>query len=67
MPVRSTKRMPLRACASLRRGRPPLAEGVITGSNGAIFLYSAALISLFLIRPIARQTHAPRLAMTGFC
>ncbi|MDP9912456.1 hypothetical protein J2W27_004582 [Variovorax boronicumulans] len=44
-----------------------MAEGVITGSNCAIFLYSAALISLFLIRPIARQTHAPRLVMTGFC
>ena len=67
MPVRSTKRMPLKACSSLSRGRPPLAEGVTTGSNGAIFLYSAALISLFLIRPIARQTHSPRLAMTWFC
>lgn len=67
MPVRSTNRMPLRACVSLNRGRPPLAEGVTTGSNGAIFLYSAALISLFLIRPIARQTHAPHLAMTWFC
>ena len=67
MPVRSTKRMPLSACASLSRGRPPLAEGSTTGSNGAIFLYSAALTSLFLIRPIDRQTHAPRLAMTWFC
>lgn len=35
MPVRSTKRMPLSACLSLSRGRPPLAEGVTTGSNGA--------------------------------
>jgi len=67
MPVRSTKRMPLRACSSLSRGRPPLAEGVTTGSNGAICLYSAAPISLFLIRPIARQTHTSRLAIIWFC
>jgi hypothetical protein len=44
-----------------------MAEGATTGSNGAIFLYSAALISLFLIRPIDRQTHVPRLALTWFC
>ncbi len=49
------------------RPSPLLAEGVTTGSNGAICLYSAAPISLFLIRPIARQTHASRLAMIRFC
>lgn len=67
MPVRSTKRIPLRACSLLRRGRPPLAEGATTGSNGATLLYSAAPISLCLIRPIALQPHSPRLAMIGFC
>jgi hypothetical protein len=30
-------------------------------------LYSAAPISLFLIRPIARQKHASHLTMIWFC
>lgn len=67
MPVRSTNRMPLRAISSLTRGRPPLAEGTNVGSSGSIFLNSAALISLFLLRLMDRQTHSTPLAMTGLC
>jgi hypothetical protein len=67
VPVRSTNRMPFKACSSLSRGLPPLGEGSATGSNGAILLYNAVLISLFLFFPMPRQTHYVRLAMTGFC
>lgn len=67
MPVRSTNTMPSRACSSLNLGRPPLAEGTNTGSNGSIFLKSAVLISLFLFLPIRLQTPIRRLAMTGLC
>ena len=67
IPVRSTKTMPLRACSSLSRGRPPLADGATTGSSGAIFLYNALLISLFLFRPVHHTTRAPSRPMTQFC
>lgn len=67
MPVRSTNTMPLRACSSLSLGRPPLAEGVNAGNSGSIFLKSAALISLFLFRPMYLQTQIKRLTMTGLC
>lgn len=67
MPVRSTNRTPFRAISSLTRGRPPLADGTNAGSSGSIFLNSAALISLFLFRPMHHQTHITRLSMTGLC
>lgn len=67
MPVRNTKRMPVKANSSLSRGLPPFGEGATTGNNGSILLYSASLISLFLFLSMHRQTHNPRLAMTGFC
>lgn len=67
MPVRSTSRMPLRAISSLTRGRPPLAEATTTGNSGATFLNSAALISLFLFRPMQRQTPIRCFTMTWFC
>ena len=67
MPVRSTNTMPLSAISSLTRGRPPLGEGGTTGSNGAIFLNSAALNSLFLFRPMHWQTHHACLPMTRYC
>jgi len=67
MPVRSTNRMPFRAISSFTRGRPPLAEATTTGNSGAIFLNSATLISLFLFRPMQRQTPIRCLTMTWFC
>ncbi len=67
MPVRSTNRMPFRAISSLTRGRPPLAEATTTGNSGATFLNSAALISLFLFRPMPHQTPIKRSMMTWFC
>ena len=67
MPVRSTKTMPLSACSSLRRGRPPLVDGVTTGSNGASFLYSSVLISLFLFLPMRCQTQNAGQPMTRYC
>jgi hypothetical protein len=59
--------MPSSACSSLRRGRPPLADGATTGSNGASFLYSAALISLFLFRPVPCPTQNTGRPMTRYC
>jgi hypothetical protein len=44
-----------------------LGEGGTTGSNGAIFLNSAALISLFFFRAMHRQTQHMWLPMTWFC
>lgn len=67
VPVRSTNRMPFKACSSLSLGLPPLGEGSTKGSKGAILLYNAALISLFLFFPMPRQTHNVHSTMTGFC
>ena len=67
IPVRSTNRMPFKACSSLSRGLPPLGEGAATGSSGSILLYNAVLISWFLFFPMPRQTHYMHLTMTGFC
>ncbi|MDP9920530.1 hypothetical protein J2W24_006212 [Variovorax boronicumulans] len=44
-----------------------MAEATTTGNSGAIFLNSAALISLFLFRPMQRQTPIRCLTMTWFC
>ena len=66
-PVRSTNRMPFKTCSSLSLGLPPLGEGLATGSNGSILLYTAALISAFLFFPMPCQTHVARLTMIGFC
>jgi hypothetical protein len=66
MPVRNTKRMPLSASSSSSRGLPPLGEACTTGSSGLTFSNSAALISLFFLRPMPRQTHVSRLTMTCF-
>ena len=67
VPVRSTNRMPFKARSSLSRGLPPLDEGFTAGSNGASLLYSAVLISLFLLFPMPHQTYSGHWAMTGFC
>ena len=66
IPVRSTKTMPFKANSSLKRGRPPLSEGVTTGNNGSIRWYSAELISRFRLRFMHRQTHITSLPMTCF-
>jgi hypothetical protein len=63
MPVRSTKRMPLRASSSSRRGRPPLGQGFTTGNSGSRRFHSAALISFFLL--MRHRTHHLLTAMTG--
>ena len=63
MPVRSTKRMPLRANSLSRRGRPPRGDGFTTGSSGSRRFHSAELISFFLL--MRRRTHHPFIAMTG--
>jgi hypothetical protein len=65
MPVRSTKRTPLSARSSSSLGRPPLSDGLTSGSNGLILFHSAALTSLFLF--MHRQTQFDRFAMTTFC
>jgi hypothetical protein len=65
MPVRNTKRMPLSARSSSSLGRPPLSDGLTSGSNGLILFHSAALTSLFLF--MHRQTLLGRFAMTTFC
>lgn len=67
MPVRRTNRMPFRAISSLTRGRLPLAKAVTTRNSSAVFLNSAALTSLFLFRPMQRQTPIRHLTMTWFC
>lgn len=67
IPVRSTKRMPLKACSLLSRGLPPFGEGATCGNNGSIFLYSAALTSLLVVFPMKTKTLDVRFTMTCFC
>lgn len=63
MPVHSTKRMPLRASLSSRRGRPSWGEGFTTGISGSRRFHSAELIFSFVL--VRRRTHHPFTAMTG--
>ncbi len=46
VPVRSTNRMPFKACSSRSRGLPPLGEGAATGSSGVILSPRPVWLSL---------------------
>ena len=65
-PLRDRKQA-LKALGSGTRDRPPWAEGMTTGNSGAIFLNSAALTSLFLLRAMQRQTPIRCLTVPWFC
>jgi hypothetical protein len=57
MPLRSTKRMPVKAARSGTRGRPPLGFGISGGNSGAMWLHSLSSTSRRILRP--RITQAP--------
>jgi hypothetical protein len=56
MPVRSTKRMPVKAARSGTRGRPPLGFGLSGGNSGAIRFHSLSSRSARISRPRITQT-----------
>ena len=60
MPVRSTNKMPLSASSSDSRGRPPLSDGLTSGSSGWTCFHSAELSSLFLAMQHQRSSRARR-------
>jgi len=59
MPLRSTKRMPVKAARSGTRGRPPFGFGISGGNSGAMWLHSSSSTS----RRILRQ----RITQAAFC
>lgn len=59
MPLRSTKRMPVKAARFGTRGRPPLGFGLSGGNSGAIWLHSSSSTSGRILRP--------RITRTLFC
>ena len=59
MPLRSTKRMPVKAARSGTRGRPPLGFGLSGGNSGAMWLHRSSSTSGRILRP--------RITYEAFC